>query len=81
MRDVSFKYPTRSAELFKDFNLKIKKGTKVAFVGHSGCGKSTILQMILRFYDPSAGDIFLDGQNIKDYDIHYLRKSIGVVSQ
>jgi len=41
--------------------LKINKGTKVAFVGHSGCGKSTIFQMILRFYDPLSGDILIDG--------------------
>lgn len=67
--------------MFTDFNLRINKGTKVAFVGHSGCGKSTIIQMLLRFYDPSSGQILIDGIDIKDYDIHYLRKQLGVVSQ
>ena len=81
LKNVSFKYATRNIELFKNFNLTLKKGKKVAFVGPSGCGKSTIFQMILRFYDPSEGEIIIDGQNIKDYDIHYLRTAIGVVSQ
>lgn len=49
---VSFKYESRNEYVFEDLNLKIKKGNKVAFVGSSGCGKSTILQLLLRFYDP-----------------------------
>jgi ATP-binding cassette subfamily B (MDR/TAP) protein 1 len=50
-------------------------------VGPSGCGKSTILQLLQRFYFPSEGTILIDGVDIKDYDIHYLRSNLGVVSQ
>lgn len=53
----------------------------MAFVGASGCGKSTILQLVQRFYFPSEGRILIDGIDIKDYDIHHLRSSLGVVSQ
>lgn len=61
--------------------LKIKKGHKVAFVGTSGCGKSTIIQLLQRFYYPTSGTIEINGINIKDFDIHYLRSKFGVVSQ
>ena len=61
--------------------MTIKNGTKVAFVGTSGCGKSTIMQMLQRFYDPTEGKIIINGNDIKDYDIKYLRKNFGVVSQ
>ncbi len=67
--------------VFENLSLEIKSGHKVAFVGPSGCGKSTIIQFLLRFYDPDQGTIELDGRNIKDYDIHYLRDCFGVVSQ
>jgi ABC-type multidrug transport system fused ATPase/permease subunit len=53
----------------------------VAFVGPSGCGKSTIMQLLQRFYFPSEGKITIDGVDIKDYDLHYLRSKLGVVSQ
>lgn len=81
LSNINFKYESRSEELFKDFNLSIGYGTKVALVGASGCGKSTIVQMLLRFYEPSEGTIEINGTNIKDFDIHYLRDSFGVVSQ
>lgn len=61
--------------------MRIPYGEKVAFVGTSGCGKSTILSFLLRFYEPESGEILLNGVNIKDYDIHYLRSQFGVVSQ
>lgn len=61
--------------------MTIKNGTKVAFVGTSGCGKSTIMQMLQRFYDPTEGKIIINGNDIKDYDIKYLRRNFGVVSQ
>lgn len=50
-------------------------------MGPSGCGKSTVIQMLLRFYDPTEGEILLDGINIKNFDIHYLRSLVGLVSQ
>ncbi len=59
----------------------MKKGQKVAFVGSSGCGKSTITQILLRFYDQDSGEILIDGKPIQDYDLHYLRDCFGVVSQ
>ena len=62
-------------------NKKKKKGNKVAFVGTSGCGKSTIIQLLQRFYYPSNGLITISGIDIKDFDIHYLRSCFGVVSQ
>ena len=62
-------------------NIRIKKGNKVAFVGTSGCGKSTIIQLVQRFYFPAHGIIKIGGIDIRDFDIHYLRKIFGVVSQ
>lgn len=79
--DVSFKYPSRNNYTFTNLSLNIAPGSKVAFVGPSGCGKSTITQILLRYYEPEKGQIFIDGINIKDYDIHYLRQLFGVVSQ
>lgn len=67
--------------MFNDFDLSIPYGEKVAFVGASGCGKSTILSFLLRFYEPESGTILLNGINIKDYDIHFLRSQFGVVIQ
>lgn len=62
-------------------NLKIKIGEKAAFVGSSGCGKSTIIQLLQRFYEPEKGKITINNINIKDFDLHYLRSQFGVVSQ
>lgn len=62
-------------------NITIKLGEKAAFVGTSGCGKSTILQLIQRFYFPEQGKITINGIDIKDFNVHYLRKHFGVVSQ
>lgn len=81
IRSISFKYPSRNNYTFKNLSMNISPGSKVALVGPSGCGKSTIIQMLQRFYDPEEGEILLDGRNLKDYDIYYLRKLFGVVSQ
>jgi ATP-binding cassette subfamily B (MDR/TAP) protein 1 len=62
-------------------NLKVNRGNKVAFVGTSGCGKSTIIQLLQRFYFPESGRITINGIDIKDFEIHYLRSRFGVVSQ
>ena len=80
-RNIWFKYPTREKQIFQGLNLKIKASNKVAFVGPSGCGKSTILALLQRFYDPDQGEILIDGVNIKQYDLKYLRSCFGVVSQ
>lgn len=81
MKNVSFKYESRDQNAVDDVSLQIKAGQKVGFVGPSGCGKSTIHQLLQRFYDPIQGEILIDQVNIKDYDIHFLRASLGVVSQ
>lgn len=79
---VGFSYPTRpDVEVLKDVSLHIKRDTKVALVGHSGAGKSTITQLILRFYQIQKGEITIDGKPILDYDLSALRSQIGVVPQ
>ena len=65
----------------KNINLTIEPGQSAALVGYSGCGKSTIIQLLERYYDINQGEILLDGVNIKEYDLYHLRKKIGLVSQ
>jgi ABC-type multidrug transport system fused ATPase/permease subunit len=62
-------------------NLVINPGESVALVGESGCGKSTFVNLMMRFYDPDFGEILLDGVNIKDYNLHELRKAVSLVMQ
>lgn len=81
-KNVTFSYPTRSAtRVLKGLDLKIEAGQFVAFVGASGCGKSTTIQLIERFYDPSSGQILLDGVDLRDINTESLRDSIAIVSQ
>jgi ABC-type multidrug transport system fused ATPase/permease subunit len=82
-KGVGFTYPTRpEAPIFKGLSFTLNPGKTVAIVGHSGCGKSTIAQLLLRFYDPDAGTITIDGIDIKDLDVCWLRESVmGIVSQ
>lgn len=81
-RDVQFTYPSRpDSKILKGLNMTIPKGKKVALVGETGCGKSTTIQMIERYYDPTNGDVLIDGKNIKDYNMTSLRKFIGYVGQ
>lgn len=81
-RDVEFVYPTRTdIKILQKLNLKIKKGETVALVGSSGCGKSTCIQLLQRFYDPDGGNILINNVDIKDYDVQSLRERIGVVGQ
>ena len=76
LRDVTFAYPSRlNVIVCKDYHLKINSGETVALVGASGCGKSTIINLLLRFYDPLQGDIFLDGYSLKNLNIRWLRYS------
>ncbi|CAO3597713.1 unnamed protein product [Absidia cylindrospora] len=81
-QDISFSYPTRtSVPVLTHFNLSIKSGSTIALVGSSGSGKSTIIQLLQRFYDPNEGDIKISQQSIKSLDVSWLRKNMGVVSQ
>ncbi|GAN06864.1 multidrug resistance protein 1 [Mucor ambiguus] len=81
-RDVKFSYPTRpDITILKKLNLKIKPGMTVAFVGPSGSGKSTSVQLLQRFYDPIEGSVIVDGKDLKEYNVAWLRSQIGVVSQ
>ncbi len=80
-RDVSFKYSTRENNILKNINLDIKSGEMTALVGHSGAGKSTILNLIPRFYNPHNGKIFIDDQSIHDVSFKSLRRNISLVSQ
>lgn len=79
--NVKFKYPERDAIVLKNFNLKINKGEKIAFVGSSGSGKSTIVQILMRFYPIEEGQILMDGHDINKYNLHSYRRQIGLVSQ
>ena len=79
--NVSFEYENSNEKAIKDINLDIKGGTITAFVGHSGAGKSTIINLLPRFYDPQSGEIFIDQQNTKSVNLNSLRKSISLVSQ
>ena len=79
--NVGFKYEASNDKAVKNINLDIKGNTMSAFVGHSGAGKSTIINLIPRFYDPQDGSIKIDGQNIKDISLSSLRKNLSMVSQ
>ncbi|EWJ51379.1 ABC transporter, ATP-binding/permease [Staphylococcus aureus H84980] len=78
---VSFQYNDNEAPILKDINLSIEKGETVAFVGKSGGGKSTLINLIPRFYDVTSGQILIDGHNIKDFLTGSLRNQIGLVQQ
>ena len=78
---VSFKYEKSNDKAVSGINLSIQGGTMAAFVGHSGAGKSTIINLLPRFYDPQNGEIFIDGQNTKLVNLNSLRKCISLVSQ
>jgi len=80
--DVTFSYPTRpEVKVFEGFNLTIQSGQTVALVGPSGGGKSTTVSLLERFYDPTSGSILLDGVDLKDLNVSWLRDQIGLVSQ
>lgn len=82
MRNLVFAYPSRiDNPVFNDFNVQIKPGEKIALVGPSGAGKTTVFQLLQRFYDPLHGEIFLDDVDIKLADIHAVRERIALVPQ
>lgn len=80
-RNAEFKYPSRNTMVLNKLNLKIPATMKIALVGHSGCGKSTMASLLLRLYDLVGGQILIDGVDIKDYNVKDLRKQIGIVMQ
>ncbi|KAG6613136.1 multidrug resistance protein ABC superfamily [Phytophthora cinnamomi] len=82
VRNVHFAYPSRpDAPVLRDYSVTIESGQTVAFVGESGGGKSTIISLLERFYDPSSGSILLDGRDVRTLNVKWLRSQIGLVSQ
>ncbi len=81
LKNVEFSYPKTNKAAIKNISISIDGGSTVALVGHSGAGKSTIINLLSRFYDPAGGKIFIDNQNIKEIKLSSLRKSISLVSQ
>lgn len=81
LRNVRFRYSDGGTDILNHINLKVSKGENIAIVGPSGGGKSTLCNLIPRFYDITDGDIFIDGHNIKDITLKSLRNNIGVVQQ
>lgn len=80
-RNVTFKYENDDKKVLDNVSFKVKSGSTVAFVGPSGAGKSTMANLIPRFYDVNEGEILIGGINIKEYEVHSLRKNVGMVSQ
>jgi len=80
-KNVNFSYESDSGKALGNVNLKINSGCVTALVGPSGGGKTTVARMIYRHYDPQAGEVLLDGQNLKDYDLYAFRKFIAIVPQ
>ena len=81
-RNVWFRYPTRTDHwVFKGLNLTIQPNESIAIVGESGCGKSTFVNLLLRFYDPDSGEVLVDDVNIKEYDLQEYRTKLGLVMQ
>lgn len=80
-RNVSFRYPDGQTNVLSDISFKAEKGQTVAFIGATGCGKSTIVNLVSRFYDVSSGQVLVDGHDVRDYKKNELAKKIGYVSQ
>ncbi|KAI5425827.1 ABC transporter B family member 1 [Lathyrus oleraceus] len=82
LKNVDFSYPSRpEVKILNDFSLNVPAGKTIALVGSSGSGKSTVVSLIERFYDPTSGQVMLDGQDIKTLKLKWLRQQIGLVSQ
>ena len=80
-KDVSFKYPDAEEYVLEHISFSAKKGETIAFIGATGCGKSTAINLIPRFYDATEGEVFVDGVNVKEYTQETLHNKIGYVSQ
>ena len=80
-KNVSFRYPDAEECVLSDISFTAKKGETVAFIGSTGCGKSTVINLIPRFYDATEGEVLVDGVDVREYRQHALRNKIGYVSQ
>lgn len=81
-RNVDFAYPsTPNVPVLRDLSFTAKPGETIAFVGHSGSGKSTVVSLLERFYDPQGGKVLLDGMPISDFNVQWVRQHIGLVTQ
>ena len=80
-KNVSFKYPDADEYLLEDISFKVEKGQTIAFIGSTGSGKSTLINLVPRFYDATEGEVLVDGVNVKDYKKETLNNKIGYVSQ
>ena len=80
-KNVSFKYPDADEYVLENISFSANKGETVAFIGSTGSGKSTLINLVPRFYDATDGEILIDGKPIKEYDLHTLRNKLGYVSQ
>jgi len=73
-KSVNFNYPSQKQLILDSFDLEIPATGKIALVGHSGCGKSTVTNLLLRFYNIKSGQILIDGKEIDDYNVHHFRR-------
>ena len=80
-RDVSFKYPDADEYLLKNISFRVEKGETIAFIGSTGSGKSTLINLVPRLYDATLGEVFVDGVNVKEYDLKELNNRIGYIPQ
>ena len=80
-KDVSFKYPDADEYLLKNISFKVNKGETIAFIGSTGSGKSTLINLVPRMYDATDGVVLVDGVDVKEYDLHELNNRIGYISQ
>ena len=82
LMDVDFAYPTRlERKICDNYSLTVEPGQTIALVGHSGSGKSTIMNLLLRFYDPQRGQVLFDGKDVKKLNLTWLRRQYGYVGQ
>lgn len=80
-KDISFSYPDHAEVVLSDINLYLPRGTTLALVGGTGAGKTTLADLLPRFYDPTSGCILIDGRDLREFDLKTLRQSMGIVSQ
>src|SRR5258705_11587033 len=79
--DVGFQYPGSEAWAVRHVSFTLRPGERIAFVGENGAGKTTLTKLLARLYDPTEGRILLDGVDLREYDIHSVRRAIGVIFQ